>query len=114
MRHDVRVEGPPSLIPLTEEERKTLTLRGLREARLKLYENGEFKGPARSTDLHRYLGLGDTTCRGYESGRTTPRMTLPEMVRIARRYGVTVEELLVCWENTQAAYEARLQTPEEG
>lgn len=107
MAHEVRVEGPQELVPLTAEERETLTLKGLRETRLRAYENGELKGPAKLIDLPRFLRLGDTTVRGYESGRTTPRSTLPEMVLLARKYGVTVEEFLCCWENTQKEAEAR-------
>lgn len=108
MAHEMRVEGPADLIPLTAEERDSLTLRGLREVRLKAYENGELKGPAKLIDLPRFLRLGDTTVRGYESGRTTPRMTLPEMVMVARKFGVTVEELNCCYENTQKAKEIEL------
>ena len=106
MPHDVRVEGPPSLVPLTPEERKTMTLRGLREARLKVYENDVCKGPARLTDMPRFLRMGDTTIRGYESGRTVPRMSLPKMVWFAEKFGVTVEELALCWENGQKLREA--------
>ncbi|MDA9868108.1 hypothetical protein N9C85_01600 [Synechococcus sp. AH-224-I15] len=108
MAHEVRVEGPPELVPLTAEERESLTLRGLREARLKAYENGELKGSAKLIDLPRFLKLGDTTVRGYESGRTVPRMTLPKLVAMAGKYGVTVEELNICWENTQNQKETEL------
>jgi len=111
---------------LTEEERKTMTLDDLRQTRLEALLDGEpvtryLPRPGATGDrvattsptldhLAAATEITMSSIRGYWAGRTTPRMTLPEMIRFAGCLGLTVEELGALAANTaKARAESRFQ-----
>jgi hypothetical protein len=97
---NIQITGPSALVPLTPEELKTLTFRGLFQARLVVTKNG-VKMPIRLEEIDSYLGISATTLRAYCNGRSVPRDSLTEMINFSHRLGITCEELHRVWLNTQ-------------
>ena len=104
---------------LTPEERKTLTFDRLRSERLVALCDGapvyralprpKGEGEPSTTPsptlehLAVALDLPLSSVRAYFSGRNVPRMTVPEMVRVASSLGLTVEELAFVVQNSRTA-----------
>lgn len=96
----IQISGPAHLIPLTKEERTSMTFRQLFDARLTVLKNG-MKSPVRLEEIETFFGISATTLRAYCNGRSVPRDSLTELIEFSRRLGITCEELHCCWINTQ-------------
>jgi transcriptional regulator with XRE-family HTH domain len=96
----ISVAGPTALVPLTEDERQSLTVRALITARLRVSQDG-LPVPVRLESVADYLGFSATTIRAWCNGRSVPRAPLADLVMLSRRLGVTCEELMRTWVNTQ-------------